>query len=214
MAPPTGLEPVTSWLTVMRSTNWAMEEYGQFDGSNCIFCSFLTQIMKRNTCYIDQICNLTSFASTRVFILKTHWWRHDAEDWISNAEWCRNKHRFVFAKNREKYGYKCRQRLIFPGRFQPSIFSTDELNCRVRNGNGWTLIVTATDCIRILLCVSTDLFSRAASSRVSSALMSLTAVFGMGTGGPSSLQALTFGAPSGIRTRDPLIKSQLLYQLS
>ena len=134
--------------------------------------------------------------------------------WNGNAEWCRNKHRSVFAKNREKYGYKCRQRLIFPGRFQPSIFSTDELNCRVRNGNGWTLIVTATDCIRILLCVSTDLFSRAASSRVSSALMSLTAVFGMGTGGPSSLQALTFGAPSGIRTRDPLIKSQLLYQLS
>ena len=96
-----------------------------------------------------------------------------------------------FAKNREKYGYECRQRLIFPGRFQPSIFSTDELNCRVRNGNGWTLIVTATDCIRILLCVSTDLFSRAASSRVSSALMSLTAVFGMGTGGPSSLQPPT-----------------------
>ena len=26
-APPTGLEPVTSWLTVMRSTDWAMEEY-------------------------------------------------------------------------------------------------------------------------------------------------------------------------------------------
>ena len=62
--------------------------------------------------------------------------------------------------------------------------------------------------------VGSDLFSRAASSRVSSALMSLTAVFGMGTGGPSSLQALTFGAPSGIRTRDPRIKSQLLYQLS
>ena len=65
--------------------------------------------------------------------------------WNGNAEWCRNKHRSVFAKNREKYGYKCRQRLIFPGRFQPSIFSTDELNCRVRNGNGWTLIVTGTD---------------------------------------------------------------------
>ena len=27
LAPPTGLEPVTSWLTVMRSTDWAMEEY-------------------------------------------------------------------------------------------------------------------------------------------------------------------------------------------
>ena len=52
----------------------------------------------------------------------------------------------------------CRQRPIFPGRFQPSIFSTDELNCRVRNGNGWTLTVTATDCIRILLCQHRPIF--------------------------------------------------------
>ena len=27
MAPPAGLEPATSWLTVMRSANWAIEEY-------------------------------------------------------------------------------------------------------------------------------------------------------------------------------------------
>ena len=27
MAPQTGLEPVTSWLTVMRSTDWAIEEH-------------------------------------------------------------------------------------------------------------------------------------------------------------------------------------------
>ena len=63
-------------------------------------------------------------------------------------------------------------------------------------------------------CVSVDLSSRAVASRVLSALQSLTSVFGMGTGGPSALKVLTFGAPSGIRTRDPLIKSQLLYQLS
>ena len=62
--------------------------------------------------------------------------------------------------------------------------------------------------------VGVDLFSRAASSQVFSALLSLTSVFGMGTGGPSTLISLTSGAPSGIRTRDPLIKSQLLYQLS
>ena len=75
------------------------------------------------------------------------------------------------------------------------------------------------------LCVGIDLFSRAVSSRVSSALRSLTSVFGMGTGGPCAFVTLThfyiqrsrvisYGAPSGIRTRDPLIKSQLLYQLS
>ena len=39
--------------------------------------------------------------------------------------------------------------------------------------------------------VSTDLFSRAVASQVSSALQSLTSVFGMGTGGPSVTLALT-----------------------
>ena len=99
----------------------------------------------------------------------------------------------------------------------------------------------------IPLCVGYDLFFRAVSSQVFSALQSLTSVFGMGTGGPFALKTLTdcslrglyqlspsgtllftligaipdawgpvlpAGAPSGIRTRDPLIKSQLLYQLS
>ena len=64
------------------------------------------------------------------------------------------------------------------------------------------------------ICVSIDLFSRPVARQVFSALQSLTSVFGMGTGGPSALKVLTIGAPSGIRTRDPLIKSQLLYQLS
>ena len=40
-------------------------------------------------------------------------------------------------------------------------------------------------------CVGIVLFSRAASSQVSSALVSLTSVFGMGTGGPSPLQIPT-----------------------
>ena len=30
LAPPAGLEPATSWLTVMRSTDWAKEEYDGF----------------------------------------------------------------------------------------------------------------------------------------------------------------------------------------
>ena len=34
---------------------------------------------------------------------------------------------------------------IFPGRRQPSIFGASELNCRVRNGNGWTLTAISTD---------------------------------------------------------------------
>ncbi len=39
----------------------------------------------------------------------------------------------------------CRRLLIFPGRFQPSIFSASELNCRVRDGNGCTLTAIGTD---------------------------------------------------------------------
>ena len=34
---------------------------------------------------------------------------------------------------------------IFPGRHQPSIFGTTELNFRVRDGNGWTLSVINTN---------------------------------------------------------------------
>ena len=41
----------------------------------------------------------------------------------------------------------CRRRLIFPVRLQTSIVGTGELNFRVRNGNGWTLIVIGTDSI-------------------------------------------------------------------
>ena len=37
---------------------------------------------------------------------------------------------------------------IFPGRRQPSIVGTSELNFRVRDGNGWTLTVIHTNCER------------------------------------------------------------------
>ena len=40
-------------------------------------------------------------------------------------------------------------------------------------------------------CVSIDLYSRAVASQVLSAQLSLTTVFGMGTGGPSTLKTLT-----------------------
>ena len=41
------------------------------------------------------------------------------------------------------------------------------------------------------LCVGVDLFSRLVAKQVSSALVSLTSVFGMGTGGPSPLKTPT-----------------------
>ena len=125
--------------------------------------------------------------------------------------------------------------------------------------------------MRLSPCVGVFLFSHLVAKALSSALQSLTSVFGMGTGGPSasstptinvtirsvfkhtfvwfkrfcdscgnrtrvagvrgrSLNRLTnepflltkdsfeplvsLGAPSGARTRDTLIKSQVLYQLS
>ena len=40
---------------------------------------------------------------------------------------------------------KCWRIPIFPGRHQPSIVGTSELNYRVRNGNGWTLTVKNTN---------------------------------------------------------------------
>ena len=36
---------------------------------------------------------------------------------------------------------------IFPGRRQPSIVGSNELNYRVRNGNGWTLVLISTNCV-------------------------------------------------------------------
>ena len=42
---------------------------------------------------------------------------------------------------------KCWRKPIFPGRYQPSIFGTSELNFRVRDGNGWTLVVINTNCV-------------------------------------------------------------------
>ena len=41
----------------------------------------------------------------------------------------------------------CWHLLIFPGRFQPSIVSASELNCRVRDGNGCTPTAIGTDLV-------------------------------------------------------------------
>ena len=38
LAPPAGLEPATSWLTVMRSANWAKEEYLSRDSLEPLLC--------------------------------------------------------------------------------------------------------------------------------------------------------------------------------
>ena len=46
---------------------------------------------------------------------------------------------------------------IFPGRLQPSIVGAGELNCRVRDGNGWTLTAISTNYILTALAAKTNI---------------------------------------------------------
>ena len=47
---------------------------------------------------------------------------------------------------------------IFPGRLQPSIFGAGELNCRVRDGNGWTLTAINTNYFNWLAPIKINYF--------------------------------------------------------
>ena len=112
---------------------------------------------------------------------------------------------------------------IFPGSHPPSIVDALELNFCVRNGNRWTLAVINTNCKRhyitpFTLCQVFFSLGDPGGNR--------THVNGVRgrclnrlTTGPhrelsEQLLLLITGAPSRTRTGDPLIKSQLLYQLS
>ena len=53
---------------------------------------------------------------------------------------------------------------IFPARLQASIVGRNELNFRVRNGNGWTLILINTNCVAVLSTVDIILAIRDLSS--------------------------------------------------
>ena len=121
---------------------------------------------------------------------------------------------------RLSYGgiYKCWRLPIFTGRFQPTIFGTTELNFCVRDGNRWTLSVIDTNYLL-------PLFSFQGLGDPCENRTRVAAVRGRSlnrlTNGPILLeselafhQLFLFGAPSGVRTRDTLIKSQVLYQLS
>ena len=94
--------------------------------------------------------------------------------------------------------------LIFPGSRPPSIVSVHELNFCVRDGNRWTLMTINTNFLngfRPLIKIGDPYRIRTDVNGVRGRCLNHL------TNGP-------FGAASGTRTRDPLIKSQLLYQLS
>ena len=122
---------------------------------------------------------------------------------------------------------------IFPVRLQTSIFGAGELNFRVRDGNGWTLTAINTNLLSFEKKVSketlTTFFSLPFFSTISHYIHFLPLCQEKNDGDPCGnrthvcgvrgrrLSRLTngaIGAPSRIRTGDPLIKSQLLYQLS
>ena len=130
------------------------------------------------------------------------------------------------AKRRPEGRLLCAHCVIFPGRRQPSIVTVNELNYCVRNGNRCTLITINTHFIyrfRSKLTISFPLTS--VKKNFGDPWENRTPVCGVRgrrlnrlTNGPllpSRVAALgKCGAPSGTRTQDPLIKSQLLYQLS
>ena len=124
---------------------------------------------------------------------------------------------------------------IFPGRLQPSIVSANELNFRVRDGNGWTLAAISTNCrscrrrCGAVFCGSVwlPLCAAASGRKACSHARGVRRVFGVNFS-PSTCgrwvgmqkadlpisQPNRHGTPSGTRTLDTLIKSQVLYQLS
>ena len=120
---------------------------------------------------------------------------------------------------------------IFPGRCQPSIVDRNELNYRVRNGNGWTLILISTNYMSsstarkqtILYCPSRLLSRHFLSGDPYRIRTDVNGVRGRClnhlTNGPYRKSpaigsVISYGTPSGTRTLDTLIKSQVLYQLS
>ena len=117
---------------------------------------------------------------------------------------------------------------IFPCSYPQSIVGADELNFCVRDGNRWTLIAINTNSLGWLLTISLCQ-SRLALTAIILAVLPFAVNPCASIGDPYRIRTdvkgvrglclnhLTngpFGAPSRTRTGDPLIKSQLLYQLS
>ena len=106
---------------------------------------------------------------------------------------------------------------IFPGRLQPSIVGRSELNFRVRDGNGWTLALINTNCRLLMLSQSQTYdirFFFLCQEKNGDPYRIRTDVNGVRGRCLNHLTNGPFGTPSGTRTLDTLIKSQVLYQLS
>ena len=128
MAPPTGLEPVTPWLTVRCSTDWAKEECLKMFWSETVKLTASNTIFSR----IGSQPNSFRFAKSRKYAIYLK-----IKQTPPDITLCRLLH-------------VCRLWAIVPARLQASIVTTAKLNFCVRNGNRWTLCVWITDFVSAL----------------------------------------------------------------
>ena len=117
---PTGYEPVAL-------TNWAKGPYAQ----TCLDISFAVTYFYMTANHV---------LAPQVGLEPTTLWLtvRCSTDWAIEEYWSDLSSLQIAL---------CRHRPIFPGRHQPSIVSVNELNYRVRNGNGCTLITINTYCV-------------------------------------------------------------------
>ena len=102
---------------------------------------------------------------------------------------------------------------IFPASRPASIVGAHELNFCVRDGNRWTLTAINTNSYGWVLPIF--YMSKAlCASNFGDPYRIRTDVNGVRGRCLNHLTNGPFGTPAGTRTQDPLIKSQLLYQLS
>ena len=88
----------------------------------------------------NRLSGATAIVTPLIFLMSLATQRFNGWSFLFKIQLSKNKKNSSF-----ELFFLCQHRPIFPGRRQPSIVGTDELNCRVRNGNGWTLIVRDTD---------------------------------------------------------------------
>ena len=158
LAPQTGLEPVTPRLTAACSANWAIEAYLVLLLFNQVL-EPVTGLKHSRLARLERFAILlvSSYSTDQLFVHRTvdpsrqltaacsaNWAIEAYSDnkYYPVVRWIMSFVLFSWAINK-----KCRRRLIFPGGCPPSIFSAEELNYRVRDGNGWTLFAIDTDSI-------------------------------------------------------------------
>ena len=158
LAPQTGLEPVTPRLTAACSANWAIEAYLILLLFNQVL-EPVTGLKHSRLARLERFAILlvSSYSTDQLFVHRTvdpsrqltaacsaNWAIEAYSDnkYYQVVRWIMSFVLFSWTINK-----KCRRRLIFPGGCPPSIFSAEELNYRVRDGNGWTLFAIDTDSI-------------------------------------------------------------------